>query len=199
MSVRSILKDLCSHHLYYEKDISYLLVNIRKCLELTETEDQFPKLKFFCDWALHAHMTRAQAQGIVELADHYEKCRAGSSNDSEPPQELHEFFQFRVFRSELKAFLEGNGFMSYVTTDFFWAQFLGTYALIVAGHPLRCVNRRKTLAHVNTVDLHVRTLNSPFEASQRDGLVLQIEWQWTSLVTGAQTTLLYSYFDSDVL
>jgi hypothetical protein len=199
MKTELILKKLFSQQLYYEKDVMYALVNTRKYLELTETDQDYPKLKFFCDWALHSRLSGPKAQAIVELADAHETANVGAveHTPTASTQELYDLLKFNAFRNELERFLTANNFETFVTTAF-WSQFLGTYVLIISGSPLKCVNKAKALKHVNEVNLVITKLNSPFEASQDGGTVFEVEWFWTPLTTGSLRRLRYSYKESDL-
>jgi hypothetical protein len=47
----------------------YLLAGIRKLIERDEAEDDYPALKFHCDWALHARLDRRSARVMLKLFD----------------------------------------------------------------------------------------------------------------------------------
>ena len=55
-----------------EERVVYLLVELRKLMELNGDFDNYPALKFYCDWVAHPSMDRVPAGRIVELFDRYE-------------------------------------------------------------------------------------------------------------------------------
>lgn len=45
-----------------ERQVVYILVELRKLLELSGSDEHFPALNFYCDWALHAVLDQEGAQ-----------------------------------------------------------------------------------------------------------------------------------------
>jgi hypothetical protein len=61
-----------------ERQVVYILVELRKLLERNSTLKNYSTLKLCADWAAHPRLSRGPAQEIVRLFDEYEaKSRRG--------------------------------------------------------------------------------------------------------------------------
>src|SRR5260370_38281246 len=77
MSQHAIEKKLnreCKEPIATERQVVYILAEIRKLLELENAKDRYPALNFYCNWALHSRISKsAEAQRIVEIFDRAER------------------------------------------------------------------------------------------------------------------------------
>ena len=71
--MRADIVDKLNHELTQpiesEGQVVYLLVEIRKLLELNQDSGSFETLKFCCDWIAHPLLTGSMAQKIVRQFD----------------------------------------------------------------------------------------------------------------------------------
>ncbi len=56
-----------------EEQVVYILVELRKLMELNGDSLTFPSLQFHCDWVAHPVMDRAPAKKIVSLFDKHQE------------------------------------------------------------------------------------------------------------------------------
>jgi hypothetical protein len=91
-----------------ERQVVYILVEIRKLLEIKKTIDDYWTLKLCCDWAVHPKMSYTTAQIIMKFFDAYEekyrKENVGVMQAGIP--ELINFVEHKDFRDELIASCE---------------------------------------------------------------------------------------------
>ncbi len=79
-----------------EPQIVYILSRIRKMLEIGGKEKKYKKLKFFCDWALHAQIDYTDP--VKELVDGLIKSDSKAHSDI---VNMHSFFEeFEKFLNE---------------------------------------------------------------------------------------------------
>src|SRR6516225_8445299 len=72
MTTRDIigkLKEQIEAGITTEVQVVYLMAGIRKLIERDEAENDYPLLRFHCDWALHSRMDRAAAQKLLKIFD----------------------------------------------------------------------------------------------------------------------------------
>ena len=77
-----------------ESQVVYILSRIRKILELDKKEKKYKKLKFYCDWALHAEIENVAP--IKEVLDGVKKADAQAQFD---------FITHEPFQTEFNNFL----------------------------------------------------------------------------------------------
>ncbi len=111
-----------------ERQVVYILVELRKLLEGNGTLDQYRTLKTCCDWAVHPKLSQASAQAITKLFDEYEaKYRSSSRWRGSKPKmpQLVEFCEHTRFRAQLIVACEANGIdADAISDDGWWRAFL---------------------------------------------------------------------------
>jgi len=174
-----------------ESQVVYLLVQLRKLIDLGNDRDDYKVLYFHCDWALHPVLDRKAANAIVKLFDHWQaliEAMSSAVDGQQLPPELvsqdglSETLRLSNFRSELGEYLKAQGLDSGLADDNNqWTNFLKYYAGVIADCPLKCINRG--LQYVNEVVLRiVKVLPEPHAGF--GGKQLVVEWSWTSNITG---------------
>lgn len=78
-----------------EAQVVYILSRVRKILEIDKNNDKYRKLKFYCDWALHAEIDR----GTKAFQQELEKLIEGDQDIGA------KFFTYHYFDEEFLAFL----------------------------------------------------------------------------------------------
>jgi hypothetical protein len=106
-----------------ERQVVYLLVEIRKLLELRGNLDNTPALKFHCDWLVHSELRGPQAQDVVRKFDHYQELNEALHAEGQTPPatlqvlaEMDAILKLANFRQELREFLERHSLDSSLTT-----------------------------------------------------------------------------------
>jgi hypothetical protein len=121
-----------------ESDVVYALVQIRKLLELTGQKEQYDKLVFMCDWAVHAKMSGKTAKNIVQTLDERMVGIPLQNLDAlDPDGKASEVLSLRMSHSELLQFCKGNELRTeWFDTTERWGHFLWLYARIIQDCPL---------------------------------------------------------------
>jgi hypothetical protein len=121
-----------------ERQVVYILVELRKLLEQEETLTNFKTLKLCCDWAVHPRLDRTPAQEIIQYFDGYEKeyRRSGIGVQQYNLAPMLDFLEHRKFRSELITACHNNG----IGTDLFsddrsWRSFVLHYTAVIEDCP----------------------------------------------------------------
>ena len=109
------LKTLLNQGICSEAEVVYLLVGIRKLLELDgELKKTFPNLPFYCDWVLHADLHRKNAREILES------------------KSIKQILEMNAFRDELSDFLFAK-----LDAEVEWQDFLRLYVKIISDISLK--------------------------------------------------------------
>ena len=167
----------------------YIMVELRKLMEINGDADTFPSLLFHCDWVAHPVMDRKAAKHIVSLFDKHQEglemtVRAPggkASPDMKYFAELGPIMTLSNFRNDLDKYLRSQGLDASIPggTKEDWANFLTYYAGVIEDCPLRCTTRG--LKHVEEVILKVLNIKpGPPPYNFR----LAIEWRWASKASG---------------
>jgi hypothetical protein len=82
-----------------EPQVVYILSRIRKIIEIDKKEDDYAKLKFYCDWALHSKINNVGA--MREILDGI------IARDGKAGMDLT--MQFDTLHGEIKRFLKEYG------------------------------------------------------------------------------------------
>ncbi|MGD0887249.1 MAG: hypothetical protein ABSA46_20590 [Thermodesulfovibrionales bacterium] len=124
-----------------EVQVVYLLAGIRKLIERDKTEDQYPRLKFHCDWALHSSMDRAAAKAILRQFDAAHPLLLGNVELHNLPaplkSEIDRISTMHSFEEELSKFLAAYG-LPLLTQHRYdgWVHFLHLYTKVIEDIPL---------------------------------------------------------------
>ena len=160
-----------------ERQVVYILVELRKLLELKGTLDDYWTLKLCCDWAVHPVLDRATAQVIVSRFDDYEiKYRRDSVGVSQAEMpDLVNFVEHRTFRDELIASCQRYDVTaSAFADDNSWRSFLVHYTEVVKDCPFEAKSDRT--AYVTRVTAHAvtREMTAIIMPNKQFG----IQWTW---------------------
>ncbi len=183
-----------------EQQVVYILVEIRKLLELAERQRKkegkpkdhtYSVLAFYCDWAVHPVMDWENGRQVVRLFDKYqgllEAIRAAPTGTQLPEgsmdflTEFNERVKLSAFRQQLASFLQSETIDSPITEDAHWTTFLSHYSRVIEDCPMRCVN--EPMVYTDEVTLKVVDIVPP----SAGGWALVIQWSWTSKVTGNES------------
>lgn len=184
--IRTKLAAELSQPITSERQVVYILVEMRKLMELNGDDDSFWSLKFHCDWTAHSELRGPAAQEIVRLFDKYQgmfdQMDALSPGEAQPfddsfmPQ-LGLIMTLSNFRNELSQYLGSQGMDASVPfDDGWWPGFLRHYASVIEDCPLKCVSQG--LKHTDEVTLRAQELRPDTKAAT--GFTLYVEWSWTA-------------------
>lgn len=124
-----------------EVQVVYLLAGVRKLMERDEVGDQYPNLKFHCDWVLHPKLQGTGAKAILREFDVAQPLlKGGLELHNLPPGvrgEIERISKMRYFHKELDGFLDAYDLPPLTkNNDDGWARFLYLYAKVVEDIPL---------------------------------------------------------------
>jgi hypothetical protein len=125
-----------------EAQVVYVMAGIRKLIERDERGEEFPTLKFHCDWVLHSKLEGSAAKQILRLFDSAEeRMQQGKTFEQLPSKirrEIDKVSQMESFQEELEKFLNTYGLpsISYQRIDG-WTFFLHLYSLVIQDIPLQ--------------------------------------------------------------
>lgn len=176
-----------------ERQVVYLLVEIRKLMEIRGDGPAFRTLKFACDWVAHPVMNRSEAKRIVQQIDKVQqiveagyRMQSGVKMDATCLMEAFESLQLSKLRDELSAYLVRNNLdCSIADENAKWASFLTQFAAVVEDCPLKCT--APGLAHVDEVVLNVLEIVVDPAEQVAKRYQLKIQWRWKSKVNGIET------------
>jgi len=176
-----------------ERQVVYLLVEIRKLIEINGDGPSYRSLRFACDWVVHAKLTGPEARNIVEQVDRFQQqveaisnLKSGTKVDSTCLLQVGEILKLSRLKAELKKYLKNQGLDSTIADDHAkWANFLRYYAAVVEDCPLKCVAANLTC----TDEVVLKVVDAMADQAEQgaNGYSLTIEWRWTSKVNGEET------------
>src|ERR1022692_2307526 len=170
-----------------ERQVVYILAEVRKLIEANGDLLRLSRLAFFCHWVLHPNLKGLEAQRIVDLFNTREKLWHDTEHRTGPVEfnkiavdDLQATVELKEFRSEFVRFCAEQGITgSLVDSEEEWAAFLTYYAYVVRDCPLMCEN--KALSFVKKVVVEVVPQLGPDGKIQK----LAMTWRWKSEQTGA--------------
>jgi len=176
-----------------ERQVVYILVEIRKLLSLSGSDADFRSLRFHCDWAVHIKLDRAGARLVLQEFDEHQ-CRIEDSKvagkaeevpeDVESLDKLMKIVELRAFREELLMFLQQNGLPADQVEDGgMWVEFLRHYLNVIEDSPLVCSSPGFT--HVREVVVRVCDFLDG-SAAAKLGISVMVEWRWKALLSGRE-------------
>jgi hypothetical protein len=121
-----------------ERQVVYILVELRKLLEQQEMLTNFKTLKLCCDWAVHPRLDWAPAQEIINYFDGYEKeyRRSGIGVAQYNLRPMLDFLEHKKFRRELIAACEEGGMSADAfSEDQSWRSFILHYTGVIEDCP----------------------------------------------------------------
>ena len=135
-----------------ESVVVYILVGIRKLLEIGNDSNTYPSLRFHCDWALHSKLDRKGALAVIKQFDDFEDAWAGDNTDlmAKAQAALSATVGADKFRTELAQFLKVHKLPTTLCDDDTrWVDFLRVYGAVIHDAPLEFNLTR--IKHVSSV------------------------------------------------
>jgi hypothetical protein len=170
-----------------ERQVVYILVEIRKLMERNNDTDKYFALNFYCDWAMHTKLDRLGAGRIVERFNKYQELieLTQCTPDGTVPQadlqflaQLEDTLRLRKFRQQFGEYLKGNDLPDDIARDDgAWTNFLSYYFHVIEDCPLVC---NAPLDHVREVSISVIETKSGVDA-QMAGYSVMFAWEWQPL------------------
>jgi hypothetical protein len=183
--IKAKLNDALAKPIMTEEQVVYIMVELRKLMEISGDGSSFPSLQFHCDWVAHPVMDRAPARRIVALFDKHQEIIEKTAQapggklaaDMTYFTELGPILTLSNFRNELDAYLRSQQLDPTIpgTSKDNWANFLSYYARVIEDCPLRCT--ASGLQYTEEVILKVLDIK-PGPPPYNFQLV--IEWRWKS-------------------
>lgn len=182
-----------------ERQVVYILAEMRKLLELNNEKSKYPALNFYCNWALHSKLSRSsEASNIVTMFDGAEGFL--TQLDTTPPgttipdldwswmNDWHNRIALVSLREELRTFSTANDIIGrLLEDDNEWLMFLQCYGAVIEDCPLICTD--DSLQYVKEVI--IKKIDIPGSTKVLDDgtvLVFVLEWQWRSPSRGPKAT-----------
>ena len=162
-----------------EAQLVYVLVEIRKLLEITGRAYDYPALVFHCDWALHSRMDRAGALRILqcfdEFCDNLFRLEKTKLLDAKLNEELGNLLGGVRFRRELEAFLESVRIArgSFVLD---WLSFMRLYGEVIMDVPL-VISARPRVKRRQQQPIEIKHLKSVVVKTENTAGAFRLNWR----------------------
>jgi hypothetical protein len=195
MSTPAIIKKLTKEldaGITTEVQVVYLLAGVRKLMERDEVEDQFPNLKFHCDWVLHPKLQGTGAKAILRKFDAAHPLLKGGVKLQKLPADLRgdieRISKMRSFQKELDRFLDEYGLPPLIKNgDDGWAHFLYLYAKVVEDIPLSFEGKTKKKKggqgppagapkHISQVTVHFQQAKETLKHPYGEEVLFAVTW-----------------------
>jgi len=117
-----------------ECDAVYLMVELRKLLDREHGSDQFPKIRFYCDWTVHTSKDR----NLADIQDIMERLENSFSNGSpHPTQDAFNIFSLSELREEMSNLFRIHGLRAnFCQDDRHWKHFVDVFIQVLADQPI---------------------------------------------------------------
>lgn len=118
-----------------EEDLLFFLVKARKLLERKDLKGDYPLLRFYCDWSVHAAMDRQGARQILERVD--DLTDRHLKGDANALREVASLLSLGGFRAEIARFCNEFRLPDYLAADSdVWDQFRYLFVSNISDCPL---------------------------------------------------------------
>jgi hypothetical protein len=165
-----------------EGQVVYVLAETRKVLEVTQSEEKYPSLRFFCDWVLHTTMSRKSAQVVLRNFDEaHALAMSGVKQDDLPPDllaRIHDTMLGKAFRMEFEAFLVEHVLPTNLTSVAVqWVMFMGLYTEIIQEAVLE-VPPEKEKSFSNITGIKVTKIKGfRIEGPENEIILFGVQWE----------------------
>ena len=180
-----------------ERQVVYILVEIRKFLELTDQKDKYDHLWFHASWAVHPRMNRGVAAKLLECFDQAFPLLKDKEIDELPSElgrEISDAIALRHFQRQLKDFLVLYDLSTTVVTRH-WTTFLRLYVSVIEDCPLVVSSGKVKKKLTNVSHVIVSVEDAP---GKSPGLGhTKYQWyrvRWISHATNGHTGELFTLF-----
>jgi hypothetical protein len=190
-SIASKLEQEFNQSIKTERQVVYILAQIRKLMELEKSQNRYVALNFHCNWALHPELSiSAEGRRIVEIFDRAEAFLIQMENtvpgqpmanpDSSWMEPLENVVELSHLKSEFQQFCHDHGISGkLVTSETEWLNFIDKYAFVIEEVPL--VSSDANLQHVKKVITRRIPIPSGMNAAEvGKRYYLAIQWEWMS-------------------
>jgi hypothetical protein len=136
-SILGKLRKILENDFSEEYHVFYVMVEVRKYIDLTKQEGSYRYLNFYADWAVHPTMDRAMAQSFVEAVNEMMGAPFTDGGGIGESPALCALLNFERLRGELLEFLTRERLpIKVCDQDQNWERFLELYLRIVDECPM---------------------------------------------------------------
>ena len=170
-TILSKLRHELNQEITTERQVVYILVEIRKAIELSGKRERYFALDFYCSWALHTQMSRAGAKKILERFDQaYPIIVRRQRLPDDLKREIDQTIKLRLFRDELRDFLASMELPDPLTVgEDKWPRFLYLYGQVIDHCALVLEGKHANLASIDRVSVHLAWIIHDFASKKRKG------------------------------
>ncbi len=154
-----------------ETQVVYILASVRKILEQLEETEEFGRLKFYCDWALHSRLSGPPAQEVVRILELIYKCMVAGGRAPDHSEAMR-LIKFDLLKEELSTFLRKFGLKDLTQSTNAWVVFIYLYSRVVDDCPL--VIPSQVPSDIVKIAIHLETAKDLID----DHLPYQVNWQF---------------------
>ena len=180
MSHNSILRKLRAEldlEVTTERQVVYILVEIRKAIEQAGELENYYALDFYCSFALHTKMSRAGAKRILERFDKAHPLLVkGEKIPQELKKEIEQTTKLEECRAELKSFVKAHELPTRLFTEpDAWARFVHHYGNIIDECQLVLSGDRVQLQSIDRVVVSLET-GKLLETEFGNQVIFRLRW-----------------------
>ena len=163
-----------------ERQVVYVLAEIRKLIEGEGLKKKYPDLKFHCDWSLHPALDGAGAKALLAQFDEAQPLfKAQMHVHDFPPElkrEIRRISQMESFYEELTQFLKDLGLppLTLHRSDG-WIHFLHLYTRVIENIPL--ISANTTTQNVSKVTVHFEAAKETVKHEYGEEIIFKVTWR----------------------
>lgn len=181
-------------------EVVYVLAETRKFLDRSGQE--FGRLRFYCEWALHANMTRKTAREVLHEIDEAIAARDdGRIANGGFDALFTALFGLQEFRKRLHDFCERNNLPTVWTgTIDKWSKVVQHYGLIVQDCPVEIEEKQPTTRYIRKVVVSAcrPDLGKMSHIAEPDEVVaFQVNWELRFLDETREEEVIFSFFSPE--
>ncbi|MGA7223799.1 MAG: hypothetical protein WB621_06015 [Candidatus Acidiferrales bacterium] len=160
-----------------ERQVVYILAEVRKVLEQANEIHDYFALDFYCSFALHTVMDRAGAQRILQRFDSAHPLLLAKQNlPHDLAKEIGETIHLRKFHDQLEQFITENDLPDRLFSDLdAWARFLHLYGHVINECTLTLRDDSLALKNINRIVVGIEQATAPVDGFP-DQLIFVVRW-----------------------
>jgi hypothetical protein len=121
-----------------ERQVVYILVEIRKLIDTDNLAKKFEALNLHCDWALHTKLDRTSARRLLSQLNNAYSEHLGKNRVEEAVKGLTEKLGLLAFQRDFRTLVRSYGLDDSFCDGNWWFDFLYYYSCVIQDCPLEC-------------------------------------------------------------
>ena len=121
-----------------ERQVVYILVQIRKLINTVALAKKFEALKLHCDWVLHTALDKQSAKRLLGTLNNNFRELLNKGGNPQEFEDLRDYLGLEPFKDGFIKLLQHYGLDVSFCTKKWWFDFVSQYSRVILDCPLQC-------------------------------------------------------------